>query len=116
MGSRRNSTQKITGSEGRDLPTTAATKRKQDRATAKAYRARKALRDYNFHPMPQLVAVEVDGKPGYWRAIHHNGMVQTVLGTRTEAYRKVRAIVDKLNAFEEWCRQETRGTQRMELL
>ena len=107
-------TQAQTISEGCDLPRTLATKRTQDREAARAYRARKKLRAVCY-PTPKLVAVEVEGRAGYWRAIHSNGLVQTVYGSHAEAVRKVRVIVDKMNAFETWCRERPKK-QRIKLL
>lgn len=101
-------------SEGFDLPRTLDTKHQQGRDAARAYRTRKKLRA-QFHETPVLVAVEVNGVSGYWRAIHSNGLVQTVFGTHTEAARKVAVIVDKLNAFEVWCRHVP-TKQRIKLL
>lgn len=64
---------------------------------------------------PKIVACELDGRRGYWRAIHPNGLVQTVKGTHAEAVRRVKQVVDRLNAFEEWCRRPT-ASQRIKLL
>lgn len=70
----------------------------------------------HYHPIPPLVACEVEGRTGYWRAIHSNGLVQTVQGPRTEAERKVRVVVARLNAFEVWCRTPNAGINRIKLL
>jgi hypothetical protein len=80
----------------------------QDRKKNKAPTTRRR------HPMPELVACDVDGRSA-WRAVHGNGMVQTVVGTKEVATRRVRAVVDRLNAFEEWCRRVPTH-QRIELL
>lgn len=66
-------------------------------------------------PTPTLVACEVAGVGGYWRAIHANGLVQTVHGSRHQAQRAVDKVVSRMNAFEEWCRRRLRK-ERIQLL
>jgi hypothetical protein len=93
-------------------PAPLATKRAQDRRTAKRYRDK--ITDRKTHSMPELVPVVVSGRSA-WRAVHDNGMVQTVIGNKRDASRRVRAVVDRLNAFDAWCRR-TPTHQRIELL
>jgi hypothetical protein len=68
-----------------------------------------------FFPMPELVACEVDGRSGYWRAIHSNGLVQTVKGTKKAATRAVAKVVRRMDAFESWCRHRP-CTEHLRLL
>lgn len=56
------------------------------------------------HSVPEITPHEVEGRTGYWRAVHANGLVQIVQGTRARALREVRKQVSRLNEFEAWCR------------
>lgn len=60
-----------------------------------------------YFPTPALVACEVAGIGGYWRAVHANGLVQTIHGSRQEAQRAVDKVVSRMNAFEDWCRRRS---------
>lgn len=66
-------------------------------------------------PTPALVACEVAGVGGYWRAVHANGLVQTVHGSRQTAQLAVDKVVSRMNAFGEWCRRRPRK-ERIQLL
>lgn len=113
MTSRKSNTQKIASSGPRGpLPPKVERVRRRAYGRARAERI-KALR--HDHPLPTLVPCEVEGRAGYWRAIHSNGLIQTVQGTQAEALRKVQAVVDKMNAFEAWCRRRPKK-QRIALL
>lgn len=68
-----------------------------------------------FFPMPDLVPCEVEGRPGYWRAIHANGLVQTVQGPKCKAVKAVAKVVARMNAFEAWCRHRS-TMEHLELL
>jgi hypothetical protein len=89
---------------------------KQTRAASVASGANlRGVRQRRFFPMPDLVACEVDGRSGYWRAIHANGLVQTVKGTKRAAERAVAQVVRRMNAFESWCRHHP-CTEHLKLL
>lgn len=75
----------------------------------------RGVKQRRFFPTPTLVPCEVEGHAGYWRAIHANGLVQTVKGTKKAAQKAVAKVVRRMNAFESWCRHHP-CTEHLKLL